>query len=111
MTLSELDARGADVASSGWLRVTVVDDHPIPDLARKVRQHLGNALVVRFEPRVEARGEGRVACVYGSSSSSPLASRPSPLQMYREFHQRRYERPADAAVEEAFQHLYEQCED
>jgi len=85
----------------------VVHDEPVPDLARKVRQQLGNALVVRLEPAV--LGPPREADV--AEDMARALSRKRPVEMYRDFHERQYQRLPEAAVEEAFQKLYEECED
>lgn len=107
VTLPELEARHEEFQAAGWLRVSVVHDEPVPDLARKVRQQLGNALVVRLEPAV--LGPPREADV--AEDMARALSRKRPVEMYRDFHERQYQRLPEAAVEEAFQKLYEECED
>jgi DNA repair protein SbcD/Mre11 len=106
LTLPELEARQEEFQAAGWLRVSVVNDAPMPDLARKVRQQLGNALVIRFEPSA-AEAERRLTV----ESPTRAQSGKRPVEMYREFHERQYQRLPDPAVEEAFQRLYEKCED
>jgi exonuclease SbcD len=94
LPLAELEARETDLRAAGWLRVTVPLTEPDPDLARKVRERIPNALVVKPElpHQVEA----------------PATVRPdrNPIEMYREYHAREHGRPPDARVEETFSHLY-----
>ena len=99
LTLPELEAREQDLRSSGWLRVTVPMNEPDPDLARKVRERLPNALVIRPEL---ARQEAGIAVSRNGKS---------PADMYRDYHQRDHGRPPEACVEETFQSLYTQSGD
>jgi exonuclease SbcD len=99
LTPAELESRAEELRAAGWLRVTVPLDDPDPDLARKVRERLPNALVIRPElPHQEA-------------STSDTRSGKCPLEMYRDYHQQEHGRPPDASVEEAFERLYSQSGD
>jgi exonuclease SbcD len=96
LTKAELESQEEGLRSAGWLRLTVPLDEPDPELARKVRERLPNALVIRPElPHLEA-------------VTTTARSGKSPLEMYRDYHQQEHGRPADANVEEAFQRLYAQ---
>ena len=96
LTIPELEVRDQELRSSGWLRLTVPLNEPDPDLARKVRERLPNALVVR--PELPHQEIGIVASRNGKS----------PVEMYRDYHQREHGRPPETSVEETFQHLYTQ---
>jgi len=98
MTLAELKAQREELKAAGWLRVTVPLEEPDPELARKVRDLLENALMIRPElPTQEAV----------ASNESRVGK--SPVELYREYHQREYERAAAPGVAETFAQLYEQC--
>ena len=82
----------------GWLRVTVPLTERDPDLNRKVRELLPNALVVRAElPEPEEPPDIR------------LEKGISPAGHYGAYHLREHQREADWAVLEAFQNLYDQA--
>jgi exonuclease SbcD len=49
LTLAELQERRDELRAAGWLRLTVPLSEPEPELARKVRALLENALVIRPE--------------------------------------------------------------
>ncbi len=98
LTLAELEVRQNELRSAGWLRLTIPLQEPEPELARKVRALVKNALVIRPAltsqvgvPRSESRN-GK-----------------TPVDLYREYHQREYERLPDDDVLEVFQQLYEKC--
>jgi exonuclease SbcD len=94
--LEELE-QTADQHREGWLRVTVPLIEKDPDLNRKVRELLPNALVVRAElPEPEEVPEIR------------LEKGMSPVGHYRAYHLRAHQQEADWAVLEAFQNLYDQ---
>jgi exonuclease SbcD len=99
LTLPELEVREQELRSSGWLRVTVPLNAPDPDLARKVRERLPNALVIR--PELPHQEIGIVTSRNGKS----------PVDMYRDYHQREHGRPPETSVDEAFQQLYNQSGD
>jgi DNA repair protein SbcD/Mre11 len=95
-TLAELE-RDADRYRTGWLRVTVPLTERDPDLNRKVRELLPNALVVRAElPEVEEPPELR------------LETGLSPVEHYGAYHLRVHQRAADLVVLDTFQNLYDQ---
>ncbi len=99
LTLPELEAREEELRSPGWLRVTVPLLEPDPDLARKVRERLPNALVIRPElPHQE----------FAIATSR---NGKSPVEMYRDYHQRQHSRPPETNVEDTFQHLYTESGD
>lgn len=96
-SLAELE-EAADRHRTGWLRVTVPLTERDPDLNRKVRELLPNALVVRAElPEAE------------EPPDIPLETGISPVGHYGAYHLRAHQREADWAVLEAFQNLYDQA--
>ncbi len=96
-TLAELEATAANYRT-GWLRVTVPLTEKDPDLNRKVRELLPNALVVRAElPEAEEPSDVR------------LETGVSPVGHYAAYHLREHQQKADWAVLEAFQNLYDQA--
>jgi DNA repair protein SbcD/Mre11 len=95
-TLEELEQTAAQ-HRKGWLRVTVPLTEKDPDLNRKVRDLLPNALVVRAElPELEEPPDMR------------LEKGLSPAGHYRAYHLRTHQQEADWPVLEAFQNLYDQ---
>ncbi len=96
-SLAELEA-AADDYRTGWLRVTVPLPEKDPDLNRKVRELLPNALVVRAElPEVEEPEDLR------------LEKGPSPVEHYGAYHLRVHQQPAAGSVLGAFRSLYDQA--
>jgi exonuclease SbcD len=94
-SLAELEADAATHRGRGWLRVTVPLGKPDPDVSRKVRALLPNALVVHAElPDAEAPARLR------------LDAGASPVARFGAFHAREHGREADAAALEAFGELY-----
>lgn len=94
--LEELE-RTADRYRIGWLRVTVPLTERDPDLNRKVRELLPNALVVRAElPASEETTDVR------------LETGVSPVAHYGAYHLRAHQHEAEAAVLATFQDLYDQ---
>jgi exonuclease SbcD len=97
LTLPELEERAAELRTAGWLRVTVPLSEPDPDLNRKVRELLPNALTVHAElphvplPATSCNGK-------------------TPVEMYAEYHQRQHGRPPGPDIAEEFRQLYEQCD-
>lgn len=97
-TLDELEAAADELRRSGWLRVTVPLTEKDPDLNRKVRELLPNALVVRAElPEPEEPPDIR------------LEAGVPPVRHYGAYHLREHQRDADLAVLETFQDLYDQA--
>jgi hypothetical protein len=94
-----LQSREGELKGAGWLRLTVPLDAPDPDLARKVRERLPNALVIR--PELPAHDQAPPA----SRSGKP------PVEMYRDYHLREHGKLPDCCIEEAFQKLYADCGD
>lgn len=95
-TLAELE-KAADRYRTGWLRVTVPLTERDPDLNRKVRELLPNALVVRAElPASEETTDVR------------LETGVSPVAHYGAYHLRAHQHEAEAAVLATFQDLYDQ---
>jgi exonuclease SbcD len=96
-TLAELEETAGQYRT-GWLRVTVPLTEKDPDLNRKVRELLPNALVVRADlPEAEEPPEIR------------LEPGISPVGHYRAYHLRVHQQEADWAVLETFQNLYDQA--
>lgn len=94
LTLSELENRESDLRTAGWLRLTVPLTEPDPDLNRKVRERLPNAIIVK--PHLPRSVDAAVSNRSGKS----------PVQLYHDYHEREHGRPPDAKVEETFTHLY-----
>src|SRR3954470_18616113 len=85
-SLAELE-ESADRHRTGWLRVTVPLTEKDPDLNRKVRELLPNALVVRAElPEAEERPDLR------------LETGVPPVRHYAAYHLREHQNAADVAV-------------
>jgi exonuclease SbcD len=96
-SLAELE-QTADRHRTGWLRVTVPLTERDPDLNRKVRELLPNALVVRAElPETEEPADIR------------LEPGVPPVGHYGAYHLREHQHEADPAVLETFQDLYDQA--
>lgn len=96
-SLTELEET-ADRYREGWLRVTVPLTEKDPDLNRKVRELLPNALVVRAElPEAEEQPEIH------------LETGVSPAGHYGAYHRRVYQREADLDVLETFQDFYDEA--
>jgi len=96
-SLAELEETAAE-HRTGWLRVTVPLTERDPDLNRRVRALLPNALVVRAElPAAEERPEIR------------LEAGVPPVGHYAAYHLREHQRPAEVAVLDTFQDLYDQA--
>jgi hypothetical protein len=96
-TLSELETDAAKYRDGSWLRVTVRLTEKDPDINRKVRQILPNALVVRVETPASS----------ADTVVRPPAGAP-PAQHYTAFHRKEHEREPESTVLEAFDQLYEQ---
>jgi exonuclease SbcD len=95
-SLAELEAT-AGRHRAGWLRVTVPLTEKDPDLNRKVRELLPNALVVRAElPEAEERPDIR------------LETGVPPVRHYAAYHLREHEQAAEVTVLDTFQDLYDQ---
>ena len=96
-SLAELEET-ADQHRTGWLRVTVPLTERDPDLNRKVRELLPNALVVRAElPEAEEPSEIR------------LETGIPPVGHYAAYHLRVHQHPAELAVLDTFQDLYDEA--
>jgi exonuclease SbcD len=96
-SLAELEEI-ADQYRRGWLRVTVPLTEKDPDLNRKVRELLPNALVVRADlPETEEMPDLR------------LETGIPPVGHYAAYHLRAHEQAADLAVLDTFEDLYDQA--
>jgi exonuclease SbcD len=95
--LAELEET-ADRYRRGWLRVTVPLTERDPDLNRKVRELLPNALVVRAELPEPIE----------PSESWPESGLP-PVGHYAAYHLRAHGQPAKVAVLDIFQDLYDRA--
>jgi DNA repair protein SbcD/Mre11 len=96
-SLAEIEET-ADKHRRGWLRVTVPLTEKDPDLNRKVRELLPNALVVRAElPYAEEPPDIR------------LETGIPPVGHYAAYHLRMHQHAADLAVLDTFQDLYDQA--
>jgi exonuclease SbcD len=95
-SLAELE-ESADRYRTGWLRVTVPLTEKDPDLNRKVRELLPNALVVRAElPEAEEPSDIR------------LETGIPPVGHYAAYHLRVHQQAAELGVLDTFQDLYDQ---
>ena len=99
LTLEGLEARQEVLRVAGWLRLTVPLVAPDPDLGRKVRDLVPNALMVNPELPSQPR---------------PLGSEPrcdkKPVELYEDYYQREHGRPPEPEVVAAFEEVYEQCD-
>jgi DNA repair protein SbcD/Mre11 len=96
-SLAELEET-ADQLRTGWLRVTVPLTERDPDLNRKVRELLSNALVVRAElPEAEEPADIR------------LEAGIPPVGHYAAYHLREHQQAAAVTVLDTFQDLYDQA--
>jgi exonuclease SbcD len=96
-SLAELEET-ADRHRTGWLRVTVPLTERDPDLNRKVRELLPNALVVRAElPEAEEPPEIQ------------LETGVPPVRHYAAYHLRTHLQAAEVAVLDTFEDLYDQA--
>jgi exonuclease SbcD len=96
-SLAELEET-ADRHRTGWLRVTVPLTERDPDLNRKVRELLPNALVVRAElPEAEEPPEIQ------------LETGVPPVRHYAAYHLRTHQQAAEVAVLDTFEDLYDQA--
>ncbi len=96
-SLAELEET-ADRHRTGWLRVTVPLTAKDPDLNRKVRTLLPNALVVRADlPEAE------------EPRNLELETGIPPVGRYAAYHLRTHQQPAEVAVLDSFQDLYDQA--
>lgn len=96
MTLAQLQQAVSQYASGGWLRVTVPLAQKDPDLNRKVRDLLPNALVVRPElPELDVLPSIRL----GDSAA--------PQERYSAFHLQEHQTAPAATLLEAFHQLHE----
>jgi exonuclease SbcD len=96
-SLGELDADLSRLRGAGHLKVVVRLDAPDPEINRKVRALLPNAVSVDFElPAREA----------GEKGERPPADA-APVALYEAFHRIRHDEPAGERVLEAFQDLYD----
>jgi exonuclease SbcD len=97
LTLPQIEQQQATLRQAGWLRITVPLDEPDPDLLRKVRTLVPNALVVH--PELPQR----------SSNDRPQdrpAAGAAPIELYRAYLQRDQGGPPDEELEATFKHLY-----
>lgn len=95
-TLPQLERDAEALKAFGYVRVRVVLDGPVPDLNRRARQLLGNAVVVE-------------AVVPEREPASPLADAVvvAPLERFRAFYQREHQREPQEATLALFNELYE----
>jgi len=98
VSLAELEAAADEHRHDCWVRVTVPLTEKDPDLNRKVRELLPNALVVRAElPEAEEQMDVR------------LDPRVSPVGHYGAYHLREHQREAPLEILEAFADLYDKA--
>lgn len=98
-TLAELERDREEYANAGWLGVTVPLDAPDPDLNRKVRRLLPNA--VKVEPELPEAGE----------AAPPTITRGlSPTELLRTYYRADRHREAQQEVVDAFSALFSEEE-
>ena len=98
VSLAEIEAAADEHRHGCWVRVTVPLTEKDPDLNRKVRELLPNALVVRAElPDAEEQLDVR------------LDPRMSPVGHYSAYHLREHQRDAPLEILEAFTGLYDKA--
>lgn len=95
LSLEELEHRAGELAASGHVRVTVPLADTDPDLNRKVRALVPNALVVR--PELPERKDDH---------SARPASSATPLEYYHAYHCQQHGHEPAADVADKFVHLY-----
>ena len=101
LRLSEIEQRAEELKSSGWLRITVPLDEPDPEMNRKVRQALGEAVVaVEIElPREQAKAEAR-----------PSLEVEGPRRVFEHYYRQRNDREPGDALLEKFDQLRQEVE-
>lgn len=96
-TLDELTQRGAELKGGGHVRVVLQLDAPQPDVVKLVRERVPNAVSVMVRlPEIVAQERVRRDA--------------SPIELYREFHQKRHGHLPDDGVTDAFVRLWEEAE-
>jgi exonuclease SbcD len=94
-TLQELECEADRYRQCGYLRVRVQLERRDPDIARKVRQLLPNAIVVNADvPRNDE-----------SSEVEHVAAGAAPRDLYAMYHRKEYGRDADSRLLTAFDEL------
>jgi exonuclease SbcD len=99
LSLSQIEEQHERLVGAGWLRITVPLEEPDPDLTRKVRSLVPNAVVVHAEL---------------PERPSPESDRPAagatPVELYRAYHERRRGDKPDEEIVAGFQALYQEAE-
>jgi exonuclease SbcD len=101
LTLPQIEKQQDDLKRSGWLRITVPLAEPDPDLSRKVRALVPNAIVVR--PALPERQPP------DGPRDRPAAGA-APIELYRAYFRRDQGEPPDEEIEAAFQDLYAEAQ-
>lgn len=99
-TLTEIEERATTLRDSGWLRIVVKLDTPDPDINRRIRNLLANAVSVDCETPREAAAD------LTSSSEST-----SPADTYRQYFRHAHGSEAGDDLIEAFNSLREEMEE
>jgi exonuclease SbcD len=99
LTLPEIEEQHSQLRGAGWLRMSVPLEEPDPDLARRVRDLLPNALVVHAELPDRP-----------TSDAIRPAAGANPVELYQAYHLRRHGEKPDEEVEAGFQVLYQEAE-
>jgi exonuclease SbcD len=99
-SLAELERDAAELAHAGHLRVTVPLTTPDPELSRKVRAILPNAIAVELEAAERPEEAVEVRPAAGAAAD----------QLYMSFHEREYGAPASEALVTAFRALHAEIE-
>jgi hypothetical protein len=99
-TLSDIESRAAELRDSGWLRVVVTLEKPDPDINRRIRNLLPNAVSVDCEiPHETATG-------VETSFDSSL-----PSDVFRQYFRETHGRDASDELIEIFNGLREEAEE
>jgi exonuclease SbcD len=99
-SLAELERDAAELVHAGHLRVTVPLTTPDPELSRKVRAILPNAIAVELEVAERPEEVVEVRPAAGAAAD----------QLYMSFHEREYGAPASEALVTAFRALHAEIE-
>ena len=97
--IDEIEDRAEDLRNSGWLRVVVQLDKTDPDMNRRVRGLLPNAVSVDAEVPREQGTEGNL-----------LSETTAPSDVFRQYYREAHGKPASDELIAAFDALREQIE-
>lgn len=99
-TIAELETQVDSLKAFGFLRVRVTLEGPIPDLNRRVRQMLSNAVVV----------DAVLPQTLDADGPEPVPATMAPVDRFRAFYERRHQRLPQPEAIELFNELYAEAE-